>query len=124
PSVGGRVNPRPSPSYPPSPMRGVAYARAGTVAIALATEPLGSDRQGQPVYLRDLWPSSHEIADTVRKAVTATQFRTRYADVFTGGREWRRTKFAKGATYGSGQGPHHCQPPALFPPPPPPPPPP
>ena len=96
----GRVNPQTLANYLASPMLVVAYALAGTMAIDLATEPLGSDRQGKPVYLRDLWPSSHEIADTVRKAVTATQFRTRYADVFTGGREWRRTKFAKGLTYG------------------------
>src|SRR5882724_10372744 len=96
----GRVNPQTLANYLASPMLVVAYALAGTMAIDLTTEPLGTDREGKPVYLRELWPSSHEIADTVRKAVTATQFRTRYADVFTGGREWRRTKFAKGLTYG------------------------
>src|SRR5438552_17208346 len=92
----------------------VADALSVAMAIDLSTEPLGSDRQGKPVYLKELWPSSHEIADTVRKAVTATQFRTRYADVFTGGREWRRTKFAKGLTYGWDEASTYVQQPPYF----------
>jgi aconitate hydratase len=96
----GRVNPQTRANYLASPMLVVAYALAGTMKLDLATEPLGTDRKGRPVYLRDLWPSSREIADTVRQAVSATQFRERYADVFTGGRDWRRAKVAKGLTYG------------------------
>jgi aconitate hydratase len=95
----GRVNPQTRANYLASPMLVVAYALAGTMTLDLATQPLGVDRKGEPVYLKDLWPSSREIADTVRQAVSATQFRKRYADVFTGGRDWRRTKVAKGLTY-------------------------
>jgi len=87
----GRVNPQTRANYLASPMLVVAYALAGTMTLDLATQPLGVDRKGEPVYLKNLWPSSREIADTVRQAVSATQFRKRYADVFTGG--------APGGTY-------------------------
>jgi aconitate hydratase len=95
----GRINPHVRANYLASPMLVVAYALAGSMTVDLMNDPLGADNKGQPVYLRDLWPSNREIHDTIRKSVTATMFRRRYADVFTGDRAWRRIKTTAGLTY-------------------------
>jgi aconitate hydratase len=82
-----------------SPPLVVAYALAGTMDINLATDPIGTDKKGQPVYLADIWPSSKEIAETVRKSVTKAMFKDRYGDVFKGDTNWRKIKVEGGMTY-------------------------
>jgi aconitate hydratase len=94
----GRVNPHTRANYLASPPLCVAYALAGTVALDLSREPIGTGRGGQPVYLRDIWPGNREIADTL-KALTPEMFRTRYAAVFTGPPQWQEIAIAEGLTY-------------------------
>jgi len=95
----GRVHPQVRANYLASPMLVVAYALAGSMTIDLTREPLGTDRKGNPVYLKDIWPSPQEIADTVRKAITASSFRARYGDVFEGDANWKKVKVRGGKTY-------------------------
>ena len=85
----GRVNHDVRANYLASPPLVVAYALAGSVMVDLATEPLGTDAEGEPVYLKDIWPSSKAIAKTVRKAVKKSMFRRRYGNVFEGDKEWQ-----------------------------------
>ena len=94
----GRVHPQVKANWLASPPLVVAFALAGTARIDLLTEPLGQDTQGQPVYLRDLWPSNAEVADAVR-AVEGDMFRREYADVFSGDEAWRNMPLASGDTY-------------------------
>ena len=84
----GRIHPLVRANFLASPPLVVAYALAGTVDIDLATEPLGTDRDGVPVLLAELWPSSAEIATAVASAVTQAAFRARYADVYAGDAAW------------------------------------
>ncbi|HEY4162145.1 MAG TPA: aconitate hydratase AcnA [Dongiaceae bacterium] len=95
----GRVNPNCKANYLASPMLVVAYALAGSLKIDITQEPLGYDKKGKPVYLKDVWPSSQEIADAVAKFVKPSDFKKRYADVFKGDANWRKVKTAKGLTY-------------------------
>ena len=95
----GRVSPDVRANYLASPPLVVAYALAGSMNINLATDPIGTDRKGQPVYLKDLWPSSKEIADTVRKSLSRKSFQARYKDVFKGDAQWRKIKVEEGLTY-------------------------
>ncbi|NNE22831.1 MAG: aconitate hydratase AcnA [Rhizobiales bacterium] len=95
----GRVSPDVRANYLASPPLVVAYALAGSMNINLATDPIGTSKTGQPVYLKDLWPSSKEIADTVRKSVTRKAFQERYRDVFKGDAQWRKIKVDAGLTY-------------------------
>ncbi|EQD29743.1 aconitate hydratase 1, partial [mine drainage metagenome] len=74
----------------------VAYALAGTVDIDLNNDPIGTDKSGQEVYLRDIWPSQKEIADTVAKSVLSSQFKQQYANVFAGSDEWKAIKTSIG----------------------------
>ena len=83
-----RIHPDVRQNYLASPPLVVAYALAGTVDVDLATEPLGTGSDGQPVFLRDVWPSDAEVADAVRASLTPIQFTERYAEVFTGGARW------------------------------------
>ncbi|MGO9485001.1 MAG: aconitate hydratase AcnA [Rhodomicrobium sp.] len=85
----GRVNPDVRANYLASPPLVVAYALAGTMKLNLVTEPLGTGKDGSPVFLKDLWPSSKEIAEFVRTYVTPDMFKARYADVFKGDERWR-----------------------------------
>ena len=96
----GRVHAQVRANYLASPMLVVAYALAGNIKIDMTKEPLGYDSKKRPVYLKDLWPSPKEIADTVRKCVTPAMFRTRYANVFNGTTAWKKVKINKGKTYG------------------------
>ncbi len=96
----GRVHPLVRANYLASPMLVVAYALAGSMNINLTTDPVGYDRNNEPVYLKDIWPSPQEIAAAIRKAVKPTAFRTRYSDVFEGTAAWRKVKVNKGNTYG------------------------
>jgi aconitate hydratase len=95
----GRVNHDVRANYLASPPLVVAYALAGSVTVDLATEPLGTDAEGEPVCLRDLWPSAKEIAKVVRKAVKKSMFKARYGDVFRGDPEWRAIEVKGGLTY-------------------------
>jgi len=95
----GRVNPHVKANYLASPMLVVAYALAGSMKIDITKDPLGYDKKGKPVYLKDVWPTSKEIADAVKKSVTTAAFKARYADVFAGDAKWKKIKTAKGLTY-------------------------
>jgi aconitate hydratase len=95
----GRVNPDVRANYLASPPLVVAYALAGSMQIDLATEPLGTGSDGQPVYLRDVWPSSAEIADFIRKTINRELFQSKYADVFKGDANWQGIEVSGGMTY-------------------------
>ncbi len=84
----GRIHPYTLANYLASPPLVVAYALAGTVDIDLLNEPIGTDREGRPVYLREIWPSRQEVQEAVAMAVRPEMFRTKYADVFTGNEMW------------------------------------
>jgi aconitate hydratase len=95
----GRINPFTQANYLASPPLVVAYALAGTVDIDLATEPLGIGRQGQLVYLRDIWPSSQEIYDTISRSIDPEMFRANYAEVLTGNETWNRIESGDAEIY-------------------------
>jgi aconitate hydratase len=95
----GRINPDVKMNYLASPPLVVAYALAGTMDIDLTTEPLGTGKSGQPVYLSHLWPSPQEISDIVRDAVAAEMFTRDYADVFAGDDRWRELNVPPGQTF-------------------------
>jgi len=84
----GRINPDVKMNYLASPPLCVAYALAGTMDIDLYDEPLGQDRHGEPVYLKDIWPESAEVAQTVEEAVQSDMFRKSYGEVFDGDERW------------------------------------
>jgi aconitate hydratase len=85
----GRIQQQVRANYLASPPLVVAYAIAGTMTKDLTTEPLGNDRAGKPVYLRDLWPAEREIQETMLRSVNAGMFREQYADVFSGDSRWQ-----------------------------------
>jgi aconitate hydratase len=95
----GRINPDVKMNYLASPPLVVAYALAGTMDIDLDHEPLGSDAEGKPVFLADIWPSAQEIADVVQHAVAEEMFTRDYADVFKGDDNWRGLDVPAGNTY-------------------------
>ncbi len=84
-----RIHPEVKANYLASPPLVVAYALAGRMDIDLLTEPLGEDEEGADVFLRDIWPTSKEITDTIASSVQGDMFRSTYADVFTGDDQWR-----------------------------------
>ena len=92
----GRINPDTKMNYLASPPLVVAYALAGTMDIDLTRDPLGSGDDGEPVYLRDIWPSSQEIAETVESALQSDMFRRRYAEVYEGDAHWRSLEIPTG----------------------------
>ncbi|MGQ9833243.1 MAG: aconitate hydratase AcnA [Candidatus Villigracilaceae bacterium] len=92
----GRVHPLVRANYLASPPLVVAYALAGTVDIDLTTEPLGLDKAGQPVYLKDLWPTTQEIADAIAASLETSMFRQRYAAVFEGSDMWQGIQIVEG----------------------------
>ncbi len=96
----GRINPDVRANYLASPPLVVAYALAGTMKLNLASDPIGTGKGGEPVFLKDIWPSFGEIADYVRTYVTPDLFKTRYADVFKGDARWQAVGGSKtGLTY-------------------------
>jgi aconitate hydratase len=95
----GRVNHDVRANYLASPPLVVAYALAGSVAIDLTHDPLGTGADGAHVYLKDIWPAAKDIAAVVRKAVKKSMFETRYGDVFRGDPEWRAIGVKGGLTY-------------------------
>jgi aconitate hydratase len=101
-------------NYLASPPLCVAYAIAGTVDIDLQSEPLGTSTEGKPVYLRDIWPSQAEVAETVHKYVTRAQFEREYADVFKGSLEWQEITTGGGEMYGWNENSTYIQEPPFF----------
>jgi aconitate hydratase len=95
----GRISPQVRANYLASPPLVVAYAIAGSMNVDLSKAPLGEGSDGKPVYLRDIWPSSQEVQDTIRQAVTPDMFKKRYGNVFQGPPEWRKVKVAAGTTF-------------------------
>jgi aconitate hydratase len=95
----GRVSPQAKANYLASPPLVVAYAIAGSMNINITTDSLGNDKDGNPVYLKDIWPSNAEVHETVKQAVTREMFETQYADVFSGDDAWKSVKTAEGQTY-------------------------
>lgn len=95
----GRISPHVKANYLASPPLVVAYALAGNMNIDITTEALGTGKDGQPVYLKDIWPSNEEIQQAVAKHLTPDMFKSRYADVFLGPKEWQDVKSGTGETY-------------------------
>ncbi|RLE14930.1 MAG: aconitate hydratase AcnA [Actinobacteria bacterium] len=110
----GRISPDVRANYLASPPLVVAYALAGTVDIDLATEPLGTDEEGNDVYLADLWPTQAEILETVASSVSREQFVKEYGAVYDGSAMWRNIKTSGGALYGWDESSTYVQEPPFF----------
>ncbi len=95
----GRISPDVRANYLASPPLVVAYAIAGDMNIDLTNEPLGTSKDGKPVYLKDIWPSNNEIAELVHEVVTREAFLKKYADVFKGDAKWQGVKVTESETY-------------------------
>ncbi|WP_187431250.1 Aconitate hydratase A [Roseobacter fucihabitans] len=95
----GRISPDVRANYLASPPLVVAYALAGTLDINLATDVIGQDRDGNDVFLKDLWPTSQEVAELVEQTVTREAFQTKYADVFKGDDKWQGVATTDSKTY-------------------------
>ena len=95
----GRINPDVKMNYLASPPLCVAYALAGTMDIDLYDEPLGEDDHGQPVFLKDIWPSAAEVAETIEDAVQSDMFRKSYGEVFDGDERWNSLEVPTGDSF-------------------------
>ena len=95
----GRINPDVRMNYLASPPLVVAYALAGTMDVDLTTEPLATGADGEPVYLRDLWPTSAEVNEVVEGALASDMFRSAYGDVFTGDEQWAALPVPESGAY-------------------------
>ncbi len=96
----GRIHPQTKMNFLASPPLVVAYALAGTLHVDLLHEPLGTGSDGKPVYLRDIWPSAHEIEQTIAANLEAKMFTAGYADVYAGDERWRGLQVPTGDTFG------------------------
>jgi aconitate hydratase len=95
----GRIQQEVRANYLASPPLVVAYALAGWITRDLTTEPIGEDRSGRPVYLKDIWPTEQELQETMVRAVTADMFRKSYADVFKGDERWQKLPVPEGSRF-------------------------
>ncbi|MCY4336936.1 MAG: aconitate hydratase AcnA [Litoreibacter sp.] len=95
----GRISPDVRANYLASPPLVVAYALAGTLDINLAEDAIGQDKDGNDVFLKDLWPSSQEVAELVEQTVTRAAFQEKYAEVFTGDEKWQSVETTDSQTY-------------------------
>jgi aconitate hydratase len=95
----GRINSEVRANYLMSPPLVVAFALAGRIDIDLRKDPIGKGRDGQPVYMADIWPSQREIEETMQQSITSEMFSKSYADVFQGDERWRSLAVPKGQTY-------------------------
>jgi aconitate hydratase len=95
----GRVNPDVRANYLASPPLVVAYAIAGDMNIDIVNDPIGTSKDGSPVFLKDIWPTTAEIKETVQRTVTRESFRQRYADVFKGDEHWQKVEVDQAETY-------------------------
>ncbi|WP_043835585.1 aconitate hydratase AcnA [Muricoccus aerilatus] len=111
----GRVHPNVRANYLASPPLVVAYALAGTITKDITTAPLGTGSDGQPVYLKDIWPEQAEINEVVHRVLTRTMFQSRYADVFKGDEHWQGIQVEMGSdTYRWNSGSTYVQNPPYF----------
>ena len=110
----GRISPHIKANYLASPGLVVAYAIAGTVRTDIATQPIGTSRDGKPVYLRDVWPTTAEVREVVAQSVTREMFQEKYADVFRGPAEWQAVEKVEGQTYAWEDGSTYIQNPPYF----------
>jgi aconitate hydratase len=95
----GRINPEVRANYLMSPPLVVAFALAGRIDIDMSKDPLGTGRDGKPVFLRDIWPTQREVVDTVQHSIQSSMFQKSYADVFHGDERWRSLKVPSGETF-------------------------
>ena len=95
----GRISPDVRANYLASPPLVVAYAIAGDVNVNLTKDPIGTDREGRDVFLKDIWPSNEEIAELVQQTVTRQAFQAKYADVFKGDAKWQAVETTDSETY-------------------------
>lgn len=95
----GRINPDVKANFLASPPLVVAFALAGTVNFDMERDPLGHDQEGNPVYLRDIWPTQEEIRETIARALNPDMFRQQYANVFTGNEAWNQIDSTEGDLY-------------------------
>jgi aconitate hydratase len=95
----GRINSEVRANYLMSPPLVVAYALAGRIDVNIVNDPLGKGKDGQPVYLRDIWPTQKEVQDAVASAIDSTMFTSNYSTIFDGDDEWKRLKVPQGETY-------------------------
>ncbi len=110
----GRISPDVRANYLASPPLVVAYALAGTVDVDLTSEPIGTGADGQPVYLRDIWPTQEQVAAVVRDSVSRDQFVEQYASVFEGSEEWQEVDVSGDALYGWSDQSTYIQEPPFF----------
>ncbi len=95
----GRINPDVRANYLASPPLVVAYALAGTVDIDLANDPVGHDESGEPVYLKDIWPSQEEVAKEIEGALDPEIYKRQYANIYTGNEQWNAVNVPSGDLY-------------------------
>ena len=95
----GRISPDVRANYLASPPLVVVYALAGTMDIDLTSEPIGQDKDGNDVFMKDIWPSSQEVAELVEQTVTRAAFMEKYAEVFTGDEKWQGVETTDALTY-------------------------
>jgi aconitate hydratase len=110
----GRVHAHVKMNYLASPPLVVAYALAGRMDLDLTSDPLGEDEEGQPVYLRDIWPSSHEIHEVVAHSVSSDMFRSSYSSVFEGDERWNSIDSPEGEMFAWQQDSTYIQNPPYF----------
>ena len=110
----GRISQDVKTNYLASPMLVVAYAIAGRLSLNMQKDPLGHDKNGNEVFLSDIWPSNLEISQTLRKAVKASLYKSRYKNVFKGDKNWQKIKAYKGQTYKWDKNSTYVQPPPFF----------
>ncbi|TQV79649.1 aconitate hydratase AcnA [Denitrobaculum tricleocarpae] len=110
----GRVSPQTRLNYLASPPLVVAYALAGNVTLDLLNDPLSTDSNGEPVFLKDVWPSNHEVEALMTSSLTPEMFRARYDNVFEGPEEWKSIETAAGMTYAWDSGSTYVQYPPFF----------
>lgn len=110
----GRIHPYIRANYLASPPLVVAYALAGTVEIDLVHEPIGIDRTGQPVYLRDIWPSTAEIQETIAKSISPEMFKEKYGNIFSGNESWNSIEGSEGDLYNWDEDSTYIQEPPFF----------
>jgi aconitate hydratase len=110
----GRINPDVRANYLASPPLVVAYALAGTVDTDLTSEPLGTSEDGEPVYLKDIWPSQEEVAQEIEGALDPEIYRRQYADVYTGNEQWNAVEVPSGDLYEWDPNSTYIQEPSFF----------
>ena len=110
----GRVHPLTTANYLASPPLVIAYAIAGNMNVDIFNDPLTNDKDGNPVYLKDIWPTNQEIHEYINRVLNADMFRERYGDVFKGDENWQNIKVSGGQTYKWNAGSTYVQHPPFF----------